>query len=91
MIASSRAKRCRIIHKKYQIIPYYSITDPKSVPFIEKLLKRFSLSDMKSRYKAKVTYQFIDTSQMVLRYSRMINELRPRFSMPVSRWISDRN
>ena len=54
------------------------------MPFIEKLLKRFSLSDMKSRYKAKVTYQFIDTSQIVLRYSRMIIELMPRFSMPVS-------
>ena len=57
------------------------LTDKRSVPYLDKLFRKFIHRDLISKGKhIQVTYDFVDTTVITQKYRRAINEMRPYFT-----------
>ena len=55
------------------------LTDPKSVPYLAKILQKFIWRDT-GKSPIKVTYDFVDTLSITKKYIKAISEIRPLFT-----------
>ena len=65
-------------HAKQKNLHFLIMTDPRSVPYLEKIMRKFAERD---RCKSiEVSYDFINTHTITRPYIRAINKMRPYFT-----------
>ena len=65
-------------HAKRKNLHFLIMTDPRSVPYLEKIMRKFAERD---RCKCiEVSYDFINTHIITRPYIRAINKIRPYFT-----------
>ena len=57
------------------------LTDSRSVPYLDKLFRKFIHRDIRLKSKAiNITYDFVDTQVITRNYNQAINQMRPHFT-----------
>ena len=64
---------------KRKNLHFLIMTDPRSVPYLEKIMRKFAERDTRSK-SIEVSYDFINTHTITRPYIRAINKIRPYFT-----------
>ena len=70
-----------ILKQTSQNLHFIMLTDRRSVPYLDRIFRKFIHRDIKLPGKAiNVTYDFVDTGVFTQNYIRSINRMRPHFT-----------